>query len=185
MSDNENPSTAASGEAIEGMPAADVKFLIACLQNTTAGAISVDTVKVATELGYSNHRSVGNKVLALKKKYGLPFGTGAGKKGGDGTATPKKASDAAGPNDPAIPGTPSTNKVAKKRAPAKKAAAPKTPKPTKGKKGQNANGDDATEETFAVKTPIAEKKSEAKDPGSDDEAVFGKADSDEDAMEET
>jgi len=47
----------------------------------------------------------------LKKKYNLPFGA-SGKSASD---SPKKASDAAGPNEPAVPKTPSKNKVTKPR----------------------------------------------------------------------
>ena len=76
-------------------------------------ALQVDTNAVAAELGYKNNRSVGNKILALKKKYNLPFG-GSGKPASD-SQTPKKASNAAGSTEPAIPKTPSNNKVTKSR----------------------------------------------------------------------
>ena len=76
-------------------------------------SVQVDTNAVAAELGYKNNRSVGNKILIMKKKYNLPIGTG-GKSASD-NPTPKKASDAAGPNEPAIPKTPSKNKVTKQR----------------------------------------------------------------------
>jgi hypothetical protein len=44
MSDNENMNNAAAAagdEKIGGMAEADVKFLIACLRNTTGGSITV------------------------------------------------------------------------------------------------------------------------------------------------
>jgi hypothetical protein len=47
---------------------------------------------------------VQNRISALKKKYELPFGS---------SSSPKKASDAAGANEPAVPKTPSKNRVTK------------------------------------------------------------------------
>lgn len=61
---------------------------------------SVDYAKVAEMKGFKNPKSVQNKVSLLKKKYNLPIGGTAGAKGD--TPTPKKASAAAGPNEPAV-----------------------------------------------------------------------------------
>ncbi|KAI9835958.1 MAG: hypothetical protein M1837_003570 [Sclerophora amabilis] len=60
----------------------DSKFLLVCLKHTT-GAVNVDTDAVAKALNYANHRSVGNRLTALKKKYHLAFTT-SGKGGGNG-----------------------------------------------------------------------------------------------------
>ena len=38
---SENGGTGAGDGAVGGMPAADVKFLVTCLQNTTGGSVSV------------------------------------------------------------------------------------------------------------------------------------------------
>ncbi|KAF7916624.1 uncharacterized protein EAE98_010633 [Botrytis deweyae] len=136
MSDNEVASSQA--QANGGMSQADVDFLMCCLRNTTGGSIQVDTQKVAQLLNYKNPRSVSNKVSSIKKKFDLPFGASsrtadevAGGKAGKGDLSPKKASDANGTNEPAVPTTPSKNRVTKakatpkpraKKVPAKKSA---------------------------------------------------------------
>lgn len=76
-------------------------------------------------MNYKNPKSVANRVSALKKKYNLPFGTTKGD-------TPKKASGAGGSNEPAVPSTPSKQRVTKARTPAAKKKA--TPKGKKGAK---------------------------------------------------
>lgn len=120
--------------SVGDMPAADVKFLMVCLQNTSGGSIvvsqllafrfsatvveinngiwhsltrsQIDKAKVASILGFSNVNSVSNKVLALKKKYDLPFGTTAAAaikptpaEKAPRKAPIKKASSAAGPTE--------------------------------------------------------------------------------------
>ncbi|KAF7879864.1 uncharacterized protein EAF02_008034 [Botrytis sinoallii] len=141
MSDNEVASSQA--QANGGMSQADVDFLMCCLRNTTGGSIQgknlkVDTQKVAQLLNYKNPRSVSNKVSSIKKKFDLPFGASsrtadevAGGKAGKGDVSLKKASDANGTNEPAVPTTPSKNRVTKakatpkpraKKVPAKKSA---------------------------------------------------------------
>ncbi|APA05600.1 predicted protein [Sclerotinia sclerotiorum 1980 UF-70] len=137
MSDNEAASTPA--QANGGMSQVEVDFLMCCLRNTTGGSIQVDTQKVAQLLNYKNPRSVSNKVSSIKKKYNLPFGASsrtaeemAVSKPGKGDASPKKASDANGDNEPAVPTTPSKNRVTKTKA-IPKPRVKKTPakKPTK------------------------------------------------------
>jgi hypothetical protein len=72
----------------------------------------------------------------LKKKYNLPFGSGA-----------TKGAAAASSPEGKVPATPSKNRVNKPRtASAKKAAAPKTPKVAKGKgKSKVEKTDEAAE----------------------------------------
>ncbi|KAF7900655.1 uncharacterized protein EAF01_007957 [Botrytis porri] len=136
MSDNEVASS--QPQANGGMSQADVDFLMCCLRNTTGGSIQgkilkVDTQKVAQLLNYKNPRSVSNKVSSIKKKFDLPFGASsrtadevAGGKAGKGDVSPKKASDANGTNEPAVPTTPSKNRVTKAKA-TPKSRAKKTP----------------------------------------------------------
>lgn len=102
----------------------------------------------------------------MKKKYNLPLGSGKG----SGEGSTKKASDAAGPNQPAVPATPSKQRVSKAKAtptPKKKA----TLKPKKAKKEVKEDElEDADE--LAVRSPDV----------SDNEAAFGKKeDSEEEA----
>jgi len=135
----------------------------------------VDTVKVAAAKGYANVRSVSNRIAQLKKKYNLPFGSSAGgaKKG---ESTPKKASDAAGPTEPAIAATPSKQRVAKPKTPASKKKGTATPKtPANGKKAKKVEEDEDIEDQdeLAVMSP--------KKDDTEDEGVFGKKDSDEEA----
>ncbi|KAF7872487.1 hypothetical protein EAF04_003408 [Stromatinia cepivora] len=131
MSDNEVASSPAQSGG--GMSQVEVDFLMCCLRNTTGGSIQVDTQKVAQLLNYKNPRSVSNKVSSIKKKYNLPFGASsrtaeemAVSKPGRGDSSPKKASDANGDNEPAIPTTPSKNRVTKAKA-TPKPRAKKTP----------------------------------------------------------
>ncbi|KAF5874249.1 uncharacterized protein Bfra_004256 [Botrytis fragariae] len=114
MSDNDVASS--QPQANGGMSQADVDFLMCCLRNTTGGSIQVS-----------------NKVSSIKKKFDLPFGASsrtadevAGGKAGKGDVSPKKASDANGTNEPAVPTTPSKNRVTKAKA-APKPRAKKTP----------------------------------------------------------
>ena len=82
---------------------------------------------------------VSNKVSFIKKKYDLPFGASsrtademAGGKAGKGDVSPKKASDANGTNEPAVPTTPSKNRVTKtKAAPRSRAKKTTAKKPAK------------------------------------------------------
>ncbi|KAL3421284.1 hypothetical protein PVAG01_07729 [Phlyctema vagabunda] len=113
MSDTEEKGTNS------GMSADEVKFLMACLNNTTGGGITVDTAAIAEALNYKNPKSVANRLSAMKKKYGFPIsGSGSGAKSG-------AASGGASNGDAvAIPKTPDKNRV-KKAAPARKKAASK------------------------------------------------------------
>ncbi|KAK6606416.1 hypothetical protein H4I96_04878 [Botrytis cinerea] len=137
MSDNDVASSQTQGNG--GMSQSDVDFLMCCLRNTTGGSIQVDTQKVAQLLQYKNPRSVSNKVSFIKKKYDLPFGASsrtademAGGKAGKGDVSPKKASDANGTNEPAVPTTPSKNRVTKtKAAPRSRAKKTTAKKPAK------------------------------------------------------
>jgi hypothetical protein len=108
----------------------------------------------------------------MKKKYDLPFGSTANAGKGAGTPdkagktpTPRKASDAAGPTDPAIPKTPSKTRITKPRATfsTKKKAASK-----------KANSEDDNEEGMKE-----EPSDEAADTKEEYEKVFGKASDDE------
>jgi hypothetical protein len=82
----------------------------------------VDINKVAEVQGFKNPRSVTNRILALKKKYGIPLGSG-------------KLLD---PDAPAkVPKTPSSNRVTKARASPKKA----TPRTAKGGKPKKEESD--------------------------------------------
>jgi hypothetical protein len=132
----------------------------------------VDTGAVAETLNYKNPKSVANRVGQLKKKYDLPIGTAK-------SDTPKKASDASGANEPAIPATPSKQRVTKTRTPIKKNAVPKT----KGKKAakkeapeDDADANEEVDEDMAVKSPSGESTSY-------DEAVFGKKEDEENSDE--
>ncbi|RDL34001.1 uncharacterized protein BP5553_08369 [Venustampulla echinocandica] len=162
-------------ESKSGMPQADVDFLIACLKNTTGGSISIDTKAVADALKYQNHRSVGNRISALKKKYDLPFGSSSNGKG--------KASDAAGPNESAIPVTPNKNRVTKPKTPGtgsarKKAASKKVKKEEPKSEDEEAVTTSAANSIagFAVKNPGLGLDV----PLDEDEALFGTADEGED-----
>jgi hypothetical protein len=78
----------------------------------------VDINKVAEVQGFKNPRSVTNRILALKKKYGIPLGSG------------KPLADLDGPATAKVPKTSSSNRVTKARASPKKA----TPRSAKGGK---------------------------------------------------
>ncbi|KAH8820583.1 hypothetical protein F5884DRAFT_744933 [Xylogone sp. PMI_703] len=68
--DKDSSGTAAKG----GIPDSDATFLLCCIRN--AGTIAqIDMNTVAKELGFSNPRSVGNKITMLKKKYNINFST--------------------------------------------------------------------------------------------------------------
>ncbi|OBT62024.1 hypothetical protein VE03_08252 [Pseudogymnoascus sp. 23342-1-I1] len=95
-----------------GMRPEDVLFLIDCLQHTTGGHVQIDCNAVAKKRNMANHRSVANRIAAMKKKYGLPLATSAAK-------TPAKIGDVAGgTNDVAI----GTQASPVKRTPKKNAA---------------------------------------------------------------
>lgn len=93
----------------------------------------IDQVGVANALGMKNVRSVGNKVSLMKKKYGLPLGTGSGKASGGE------------PSSPAVPKTTKTDKITKS-TPKKKAAIPaKQLKAQAVKEESEEEGDDTQE----------------------------------------
>jgi hypothetical protein len=80
----------------------DVDFLIACLQHTTGGSITIDIQRVAEAKGFKNPRSVSNKILQLKKQYDLPFNTSAkGAATNQGPTTPKPRKPRAPKESPA------------------------------------------------------------------------------------
>ncbi|KAF8856302.1 hypothetical protein BDZ45DRAFT_745610 [Acephala macrosclerotiorum] len=104
------------------MPQGDIDFIMTCIQNATDGALTVDSAKIASKMGYVNPRSVSNRIGQIKKKYGLAIKAGTGKAtaDADGTVTTPATK---------TPRTP--NKVTKTpKTPRTKA----TPTPTKGKK---------------------------------------------------
>lgn len=136
----------------------------------------VDINAVGEALGYKNARSVTNKLATLRKKYDLPLGGSAGVK-------------ATGSTEAKTPATPSKNRVTKPGAAATKRKistpkTPKTPKNVEGKKAKPAvkdenkeNGHDSndnmeSDEELVVQSPIT-----------DDEAVFGKKDTDDEASD--
>ncbi|KAI9744226.1 MAG: hypothetical protein M1818_002378 [Claussenomyces sp. TS43310] len=88
-----------------GMSVDEQKFLLDCLMCPSNGSFNVDTQAVADRRGQKNAKSITNRISILKKKYNLPIGAGS-----------SKASDAAGPNQPAIPITPSKERVVKPKA---------------------------------------------------------------------
>ncbi|KAI9647212.1 hypothetical protein NHQ30_003595 [Ciborinia camelliae] len=155
MSDNDMASSQAQTQANGGMSQADVDFLMCCLRNTTGGSIQVDTQRVAQLLNYKNPRSVSNKVSSIKKKYDLPFGASSRTaeemtssntgKAGKGDASPKKASDANGDNEPVVPATPSKNRVTKTKATPKPRAATKKAPAKKTKKAVVESEDELTD----------------------------------------
>ncbi|KAF4625337.1 hypothetical protein G7Y89_g12834 [Cudoniella acicularis] len=168
----EDAAAASTTESKTGMPQADVEFLIACLKNTTGGSIAIDTKAVAEAMNYTNHRSVGNRISALKKKYDLPFGaSGVGKKAKEGESS-----------EPTVPSTPNANRVTKKRTPAKK----KTPskKAVKKEESEPEEEEDATmvDDDMAVKAASAGINLHA-DLGEYD-AYFGPTESGEEQEEE-
>ncbi|RFU33423.1 hypothetical protein B7463_g2928, partial [Scytalidium lignicola] len=72
MSANKDPNGTSSGKG--GIPDSDATFLLSCIRN--AGTIAqIDMKTVAKELGFSNPRSVSNKITMLKKKYNINFST--------------------------------------------------------------------------------------------------------------
>jgi hypothetical protein len=83
----------------------------------------VDVNKVAEAKGFSNPRSVSNRILALKKKYGIPLGSGK-PVDPDAPVTPR------GPKK--SPKLPSSNRVIKKKA---------TPRKAKGGKAKKEESD--------------------------------------------
>ncbi|KAB8301202.1 hypothetical protein EYC80_003093 [Monilinia laxa] len=157
MSDTEMATSSQAPQANGGMSQADVDFLMCCLRNTTGGSIQVDTQRVAQLLNYKNPRSVSNKVSNIKKKYDLPFGASSRTaeemaslntgKHGKGDASPKKASDVNGDNEPAIPTTPSKNRITKVKATPK----PRTTKKTPAKKPKKVVSEDEDDELADIK----------------------------------
>jgi hypothetical protein len=112
----------------------------------------------------------------MKKKFDLPIGSSAGKGAGtpdktSKTPTPRKASDAAGLNNPAIPKTPSKTRVAKPRT----ASSTKKKSTVKGKKDNAEDNDEEMKED-----PV----NEATDIREAYEQVFGKSDDDEENEDE-
>ncbi|RAL66367.1 hypothetical protein DID88_006036 [Monilinia fructigena] len=157
MSDTEMVASSQAPQANGGMSQADVDFLMCCLRNTTGGSIQVDTQRVAQLLNYKNPRSVSNKVSNIKKKYDLPFGASSRTaeemaslntgKHGKGDASPKKASEANGDNEPAVPTTPSKNRVTKAKATPK----PRTTKKTPAKRYKKVVSEDEDDELADLK----------------------------------
>ncbi|KAH9217310.1 hypothetical protein DL95DRAFT_494359 [Leptodontidium sp. 2 PMI_412] len=123
MSDTETATAAATkGDAI---PQQDAEFIMTCIKNATGGVLTVDAAKIAAQLGFTNPRSVTNKISNIKKKYGLAISTagaksGASSAGGDGAALAPFIA-----KTPAPPRTPK-GKVTKAKA-IPKSAAKETP----------------------------------------------------------
>ncbi|KAI9814029.1 MAG: hypothetical protein M1827_003493 [Pycnora praestabilis] len=69
MSDKTKTKNGDSGET-NGMSDTDTKFLVECLKNTESN-ITVNTEAVAAALGYTNVKSVANKLGVMKKRYDL------------------------------------------------------------------------------------------------------------------
>ncbi|QSZ33713.1 hypothetical protein DSL72_005284 [Monilinia vaccinii-corymbosi] len=143
------PGLQAQAQTNGGMSQADVDFLMCCLRNTTGGSIQpfpiadgkqilkIDTQRVAQILNYKNPRSVSNKVSNIKKKYDLPFG--ASSRTAEDMASTKPAN---GDDEPAVPTTPSKNRVTKAKAIPRSRATKKT----SAKKSKKAVSDDDEED---------------------------------------
>lgn len=108
----------------------------------------------------------------MKKKYGLPFGT---TKGPAGEGASRKASGAAGSPDAKVPVTPSKNRVAKRAPSAKKGSAAKNSKAAIDKKDEDAEEGNGQ---AGVENADESDKLVVKSPGVDDEAVFGRPETD-------
>jgi len=139
----------------------------------------VDTQAVAAALDYKNHRSVGNKVSVLKKRYNLPFGSTAKTT----NAAAAEANSAIHPFSP-NPMTPTKNKVTKPKTPASKR---KTPVKNKAKKVES---DDDEEPISKQEDSSEEEKKEMEkikmDQDLEDEKLFGvSVDAFEDMNEDT
>ena len=139
----------------------------------------IDYVKVADELGFKNHRSAKNKVLAIKKKFNLPLGSSNQNTPEKAAAGSRKVSEASGPNEPAVPKTPSKQRVTK----------PRITSSTKKKATSKAKKNEIEE---VVKVEAEDEDEEAKEEPVDKEKeskaayeeVFGKPDPDEDEAED-
>jgi hypothetical protein len=108
----------------------------------------------------------------MKKKYGLPIGT---TKGAAGEGASRRASGAASSPDAKVPATPSKNRVTKRTPSAKKGSAAKNPKAATDKKDEGteeANGHNGVENAEESDQLVV------KSPGIDDEAVFGRPETD-------
>jgi hypothetical protein len=143
----------------------------------------IDPIKVAAALNMKNPKSVGNKVGQMKKKFGFSIScsskaTASGSGSGDAGASATSG--------PVVPKTPNNNRVTKKATATKKAP----PKGSKGgKKGKKDESEDevdqavvpaaesgAEDEDAMVSSPLAVKELSTPELV---EAVFGKADPDE------
>jgi hypothetical protein len=80
-----------------------------------------------------NVRSVGNKVTLMKKKYGLPLGTGSGKASGGE------------PSSPVVPKTTKSDKITKNTPKKKAATSAKQLKAKAVKEESEEEGDDTQE----------------------------------------
>ncbi|KAF3479819.1 uncharacterized protein GIQ15_06795 [Arthroderma uncinatum] len=86
-----------SGEN-SGKQMTDIAFMAECFKHLN-GPFNVDLAAVAEGLGYKNHNSVGNRLRAIKKKWGIGAADGA-EAGADGATpaapkTPRKGPKAA------------------------------------------------------------------------------------------
>ncbi|KAM5468713.1 hypothetical protein MauCBS54593_004708 [Microsporum audouinii] len=87
-----------SGEA-PSKQTSDIAFMAECFKHLQ-GPFNVDLPAMAEALGYKNHNSVGNRLRAIKKKWGIGTGDGA-EAGSEGTSaattpkTPRKGAKAA------------------------------------------------------------------------------------------
>ncbi|KAH7370834.1 hypothetical protein BKA65DRAFT_472009 [Rhexocercosporidium sp. MPI-PUGE-AT-0058] len=126
MSDTEAAAPAAKSDTV---PQQDVEFIMTCIRNATGGVLTVDGVKIATQLGFQNPRSVTNKISLIKKKYGLAISTAGAKAaastagGGDGALAPMIVKTPAPPRTPKgkVTKAKATPKGSAKKTPVKKA----------------------------------------------------------------
>lgn len=97
---------------------------------------------VANVLNYKNHRSVGNRIALLKKKYNLPIGVSTSKVAEESNGSAQKNGDEPGghasPGDAKVPKTPSKQRVTKPRV---STGGKKTPVKPRGK-GKGKEDDD-------------------------------------------
>ncbi|KAL2066663.1 hypothetical protein VTL71DRAFT_2735 [Oculimacula yallundae] len=129
----------------DGIPPQDANFILCCLKNTVGGVVAVDPAKVALELGYSNPRSVTNKISAIKKKYSIPISSAGAKSGAAVTSTADFATALATAKTTTTP-----TKAAKGKVLARKTATPrKTPNKKAPKSAVKAADADGEEEADA------------------------------------
>ncbi|RDW75290.1 hypothetical protein BP6252_06432 [Coleophoma cylindrospora] len=83
--------TAKKSENDNDIPAADLTFIMTCLQHCNGGTISVNIPAVARALNYTNPKSVTNKLAFMRKRYNIPV-TGARVRSSDGNEEGRRSS---------------------------------------------------------------------------------------------